>query len=124
MPSKIWRFHFLLNVFVIKCGFFCKWECFAYCNAKDIYNYNANIYDYSEIINNYSEIITIQLASYLNLKSVNWNFANNRLTARLVHSPSKITDLAQDKQLGWVRDDLSWAKDKSRQELNFMASVT
>ena len=31
----------------------------------------------------YSEIITIQLTSYVNLKPVNWNFVNNRLTVRL-----------------------------------------
>ena len=35
------------------------------------------------IFYNYSEIITIQLTSYLNLKLVNWNFVNNRLTVRL-----------------------------------------
>ena len=35
------------------------------------------------IFYNYSEIITIQLTSYLNLKPVNWNFVNNRLTVQL-----------------------------------------
>ena len=35
------------------------------------------------IFYNYSKIITIQLTSYLNLKPVNWNFVNNRLTVQL-----------------------------------------
>ena len=40
--------------------------------------------------NSYSEIITIQLTSYVNLKPVNWNFANNRLTVRLTGFGSQL----------------------------------
>ena len=52
----------------LNCDF---WEYTAYFNAK------------MATMNFYKCIPTIQLTSYLNLKSVNWYYVNNQLTVQL-----------------------------------------
>ena len=64
----------------LNCDFFYRWQYINYFNYNELSNYG---YNYNNFFYNYSEIITIQLTSYLNLKPVNWNFVNKRLTVQL-----------------------------------------